>query len=118
MKISQEHSRAQLNHIELNAPEDDLAIQPNIYWDHVFLTIPYWYKGEAADRVFEQLTTYLRLIRKAAGFFAYDPQTDRVFDPDKEGFTDHAEYNRIAENLPAIIAQGLPTEGKPWWKFW
>jgi hypothetical protein len=101
MKISKEQAKAQWN--ELNAPEGDPAIQPNIYWDHVSLTIPFWYTRKEADRVFEQLTAYLQVIRRAAGFLAYDPQTDGAFDPDKENFGEHLEYDRIAENRPRSL---------------
>jgi hypothetical protein len=58
------------------------------------------------------------VIRKTIGFFAFDPQTGRAFDPDREEFGTHGEYDRIAENLPAIIAQGAEKKQKPWWKFW
>jgi hypothetical protein len=117
MKITYEQAKAQWNHIELNLPEGDLAIQLQIHWDHVSIEIPYWYTGVKADQVFEQLSAYLRVIREAAGFFAYDPQTNRAFDPRKEEFGEHSEYDRIAENLPGIIAQGADWP-KPWWKFW
>ena len=118
MKKTYEQAKAQWNHIELNPPEGDLAIQLEIHWDHVSLTIPYWYTGAKADQVFEQLSAYLRIIREAAGFFAYDPQTNRAFDPQREEFGEHGEYDRIAENLPQIIAQGADKTSKPWWKFW
>ena len=118
MNITREQAQAQWNHIELNPPEGDLAIQLEIDWDHVSLTIPYWYTGVEADRVFEQLSAYLRVIRESAGFFAYDPQTNRAFDPQKEKFGEHGEYDRIAEHLPEIIAQGADKPSKPWWKFW
>lgn len=106
MKITHEQAKAQWNHIELNPPQGDLRIQLQIHWDHLSLTIPYWYTGAKADEVFEQLSAYLRVIRDAAGFFAYDPQTNRAFDPQKEEFGEHREYDRIAENLPQIIARG------------
>src|SRR5882724_10022425 len=70
MKITYEEAKAQWNHIELNPPEGDLAIQLEIHWDHVSLTVPYWYKGAKADEVFSQLSDYLRVIRETAGFFA------------------------------------------------
>ena len=116
MKISYEQAQAQWSHIELNPPDGDLATQLTVYWDHVSITIPYWYTGTKADEVFAQLSAYLRVIHDATGFFVYDPQTDRAFDPTKEEFGNHAEYDRIAENLPAIVAQA--DASKPWWKFW
>jgi hypothetical protein len=118
MKISEEQARTQWSHVELNAPEGDLAIQVEVYGDHVGFTIPYWYTGAKADQVFEQLDAYLQVIHKACGYFAYDPQTAKAFDPEKERIEDHEEYNRIARNLPSIIAQGGIKIRKPWWKFW
>jgi hypothetical protein len=120
MKISEEQARAQWNHVELNPPEGDLAIQIEVYGDHVSFTIPYWYTGAKADQVFEQLGAYLQIICKATGYFAYDPQTGKAFDPEREKIKDHQEYERIAQNLPSIIEQGgiKLRKRKPWWKFW
>lgn len=115
MNVSIEQARAQWNHIELNPPEGDLAIQAWVHWDHVSFAIPYWYSGTKADEVFQQLDAYARVVREAAGFFAFDPQTDRAFDPTRDSIGPHDEYDRIVTNLPAIIAQGTT---KPWWKFW
>ena len=115
-KVSVEQARARWNHIELNPPEDDLAIQLTVHWDHVSLTTPYWYKGAKADQIFSELTAYLRVIRQTVGFFAYDPQTNRAFDPAKEEFNAHREYDRVVKDLPAIALRAVT--GKPWWKFW
>jgi hypothetical protein len=116
LKVPAEEAKARWNHIELNPPKGDLAIQLEVYWDHVGLTIPYWYTGNRADAVFRQVMGYLRTIREAVGFFAYDPQADRAFDPGEEEFGEHGDYDRIAENLPEIVAQGVTK--KPWWKLW
>jgi hypothetical protein len=118
-KISEEQARARFNSIELNTPKDDLAVQISIFWDHVSFSIPYWYKDAKGDQVFAQLLAYLKAVKETSGFFAYDPQSDRAFDPLVEGLmSDSSEYKRISTNLPAIIAQGLPPRKKPWWKFW
>ena len=93
-----------------------MVIQLTVFWDHVDLNIPYWYTGAKADAVFQQLAGYLQVIREVAGFFVYDPQKGRAFDPINEHFGSHEDYERISENLPAIVAQGVPK--KPWWKFW
>jgi len=114
--ISLEAARARLNHIELNPPDGELAIQLTIHWNHVSLEFPYWYSGSQRDAVFNLALEYLQLIKKVEGFFAYDPQTDAAFDPKDIESLDHSEYSRIVENLPAIIAQGEAK--KPWWKFW
>ena len=114
--ISMEEARARLNHIELNPLDGDLAVQLTIYWDHVCLTFPYWYAGPQQEAVFELALGYLRAIRKAEGFFAYDPQTDVAFDPGELHFLDRSSYSRIINNLPQILAQGEAKQ--PWWKFW
>jgi hypothetical protein len=118
LKISEEQARRQFAHIELNPPEGDPAIQLTVFSDHVSINFPYWYTGPEADTLFDQLEDYLRVIREAVGYFAFDPQTDRVFDPAKESLGSHDSYDRIAEDLPAIIARELKKEQKPWWKFW
>ncbi len=71
--ISEDQARQRNQHAELNPPEGDLAIQLTIYDDHVFISIPYWYRGTEANQVFSQCSDYLRVIRRTAGFFAYDP---------------------------------------------
>jgi hypothetical protein len=117
MKITYEQATAKWNHIELNPPEGDLEIQLRIHSDHVSIEIPYWYTDVKADQVFEQLSAYLRVIRESAGFLAYDPQTNRAFDPAVEKFGDHSEYDRVMKDLPNIIARATH-KTEPWWKFW
>jgi hypothetical protein len=121
--ISEQEARERYRHIELNrSSEDDLAIQLTVYDNHVCLTIPYWYSGGEADQVFSQLLDYLQVIRRAAGFFAYDPQTDIAFDPEQTGFPDHAEYDRVIRDvIPSIVsgeARVAAVPKKPWWKVW
>lgn len=77
-------------------------------------SIPYWYTGEKANDAFA-LKSYLKAVKKFAGLFAYDPQTDRAFDPEGEGaMSDSEKYSRISADLPKMIARAK----KPWWKFW
>lgn len=114
--ISREEARAQMSYVELNPPEGDLASQLSVYADHVDITVPYWYTGEKSKAVFQQMNNYLRAVRTVAGFFVYDPQTDRAFDPEIEDFGEHGQYDRISEDLPRIAAKQVSK--KPWWKFW
>jgi len=79
--ISEAEALARYQHAELTPPEGDLAIQLTVHNDHVFISIPYWYKRDRADQLFLQLSGYLRVIRDTAGFFVYDPQTSSAFDP-------------------------------------
>ncbi len=104
-------------HVELNPPEGDLAIQLTVYDDHVFISIPYWYQGSRADQVFSQLSEYIRVIRETAGFFAYDPQTGIAFDPQQTHLREHQQYDKGVKDLPKIAA-GASKSDKPWWKFW
>jgi len=116
--ISEQEARARYQHIELNPSEGDLAIQLTVYGDHVFITIPYWYRGSDADRVFSELSRYLRAVRRTAGFFAYDPQTDVAFDPEQTGFPDHLQYDKVVKEVPKIVNQAVGKPNKHWWKFW
>lgn len=115
-KISEDEARSSYQHVELNPPEGDLAIQLTVYDDHVFISIPYWYQGSKADQVFSQCSQYLRVIRRTAGFFAYDPQTGIAFDPEQTELRNHQGYEKIVKDLPKIAAEAA-TPDKPWWKF-
>ena len=78
MNISEEEARAQWTHVELNPPEGDSAIQITVFGDHVSINTPYWYSGPDADKVFRQLMNYLRVLKRTAGYFVFDPQKDRI----------------------------------------
>lgn len=107
------------NYIEVSSPEDDaFIVQFIIYNDHVFVTVPYWYKRDETGDAFSQLSGYLRLIREIAGFFVYDPQTETVFDPAQNIPLGHEHYDRVVDQMPAILNQVAKENKKPWWKFW
>lgn len=116
-KISEDEARARYRHVELNSPDGDLAIQLTVCDDHVFIAIPYWYKGSEANQVFSQLSGYLRVIANTSGFFAYDPQSGVAFDPRQTELRDHQHYDRVVADLPKIVAQE-ENQPKPWWRFW
>jgi hypothetical protein len=116
-KISEDEARLRYQHAELNPPEGDPAIQLTVYDEHVFISIPYWYRGSEAEQVFSQCAEYLRVIRRTAGFLAYDPQTDTAFDPENTELLDRQRYEDVAEELPKIAAEAIKAD-KPWWKFW
>lgn len=122
LKISEAEARAQRTHVELNPPDGDPAIQITVFGNHVSINIPYWYTGPEADNVFRQLMDYLRVLRHTAGYFVFDPQKDRVFDPDTQGLGEHTSYEKIVRDMPGIIAQAArereELQKKPWWKFW
>jgi len=41
LKTSENEAQSRYQHVELNPPEGDLAIQLTVYDDHVFISIPY-----------------------------------------------------------------------------
>jgi hypothetical protein len=108
--ITIDEAKKQFNYIELNPPEGDLVIQITINDNNAILTIPYWYRDEQAKQVFHDLMEYLKIIRRTAGYFVYDPQTDKAFDPlttKIEGLDIYLQTTRQIGNT-----------SKPWWKFW
>jgi len=118
-KISEDLARKEFTHIELDPGDGDPAVQIFMYNDHVAISMPYWYTGSDADVAFRQINQYLKVIRKEAGYFAFDPQTDRIFDPEMDTIGDHDKYERIATDLPGMIAKEMKRrEKKAWWKFW
>jgi hypothetical protein len=116
-ETSEAEARRRYQHAELNPAEGDPAIQLTVHRDHVFISIPYWYGDKDVDRVFAQLSDYLKVMRKTAGYFGFDPQTGVAFDPLQLDVLDHAEYDRVMEAVPGIIARTGKTS-KPWWRFW
>lgn len=117
LRISEDEARLRYQHVELNSPEDNLAIQLTVYDDHVCISIPYWYQGSRAHQVFSQLSKYLRVIRETAGFFAYDPQTGIAVDPQQTDLREHQHYEKVVRDLPTIAAEATKPD-KPWWRLW
>ncbi len=106
-------------HIELNTPDGELATQITIYGDTVSITVPYWYSGEKAEEVFNNVTQYAKVIRQTAGYFVYDPQTDKVFDPLNENIFELDIYQIMTEQVGKMKSeQSVKSNKKPWWKFW
>jgi len=118
-KLSENEARARSQHIGLNPPSGDLAIQLTVYDDHVFMTAPYWYQSGDADRLFRSFLDYARIIHKTAGYLVYDPQTDKAFDPQKTESLDHPQYSHVVARMPEMIASAKNrSRKKPWWKIW
>lgn len=111
--ISIEQAKAEYSDIELNTPDEDLAIQITIA-DIVTIGVPYWYTDNRAEEVFKLVYDYAKVIRNTTGYFVYDPQKEKVYDPLKDDFGDVSIYKEIATN---IQKNGRYVK-KPWWKFW
>jgi hypothetical protein len=116
-----EEAKNKFDYIELNTREGDIAVQLTVYDNHVYINAPYWYKGDDAKRLFQDIKSYIRIIRETAGYFVFDPQTGNVFDPAENGFDGLENYLSVSENIEEIIGGQNTTEtkiSKPWWKFW
>lgn len=114
-----EEARNKFDHIEINHPEGDLALQITVYDNHVFLTVPYWYQGHDAEKLFQRIEAYVKIIRDTAGYFVYDPQTGQVFDPTEIRFDGLNKYLSVSGRLDEMVnPQSAPTDKKPWWKIW
>ncbi len=114
-----DEAKKEFSHIELNTPEGDLATQITIFDDNVSFTIPYWYSGNNATEVFNKISDYTKIIRQTAGYFVYDPQTDKAFDPLTENLFGLDIYQNMTgqvEKMKTEQAQNIVK--RPWWKFW
>jgi len=87
-----EEAGHKFDHIEINHPEGDLALQITVYDNHVFITVPYGDRGQKAEKLFEWIKAYIKVIRETAGYFIFDPQTGRVFDPGETEFDGLGKY--------------------------
>lgn len=115
-----EEARNKFDHIELNHPDGDLAVQITVYDNHVFITVPFWYQGQKAEQVFGYLKAYIKIIHETAGYFVYDPQTGQVFDPSVDelnGLDKYLSGSELVEELSKAKSARHSVK-KPWWKIW
>ncbi len=115
-----QEAQRKFNHIELNPPVGDIAIQLTVYDNSVFITVPYWYQDEKARHLFSDIKSYIKVISETAGYFVWDPQTGQIFDPADAGFEGLNQYLFISEHLDEIVnpKEPEPMQRKPWWKLW
>jgi hypothetical protein len=59
--------------------DDATGIQLSLFESEVSLTVPYWYDGEAADRIVATLRAVVERVEEATGLVAYDPQAEASF---------------------------------------
>ena len=114
-----DEAKKAFDHIELNTAEGELATQIIIFGDTVSITVPYWYSGDNATEVFNNINQYAKVIRQAAGYFVYDPQTEEVFDPLNENIFDLNIYQSMTHQVKKMKTDQIKKSNKkPWWKFW
>ena len=118
-KISIEEARKTFDYVELNRPEEDLARQITVFNESVTIIVPYWYTGNNAKEVFEQVNEYTKVIGRVAGMYVYDPQVDRAYDPLVEDFDGLSVYRDVTEQThQSTTNREIHKIAKPWWKFW
>ena len=114
-----DEAKQAFSHIELNTPEGDLATQITIFDNNVSITVPYWYSGDKAIEVFNKIYDYAKVIRQTAGYFVYDPQIDKVFNPLTENLFGLEVYQSMTGHAEKMkTEQTQKKDKKPWWKFW
>ena len=90
-----------------------------IFDNNVSITVPYWYSGDKAREVFDKIYDYTKVIRQTAGYFVYDPQIDKVFDPLTENIFGLDVYHSMTAQVENMKTEQTTIENnKPWWKFW
>jgi hypothetical protein len=117
--ISIDEARLRFDYLQFNTPEDELATSIEIYRNHVAITVPKSYEGEEADKMLSLVQEYARAIHDTAGYFAFDPQTGRIYDPSPEVAQPAKEpvvIPDMAEYTDSDTDPFMPK--KPWWKFW
>jgi hypothetical protein len=109
--ITADEARQKFQHIELNKPDGNMPVQITID-AYVTVAVPYWYMDEKAIKIFREVDNYTKVVARTVGYFVYDPQARKAYDPRKQDFSDHALYLSLMNN------QTGAKKSKPWWKFW
>jgi hypothetical protein len=114
-KISPAEAYDRMRHIEINdAAQKTSGIQITLFDDSAALTIPYWHKRDAAERVLRQAWGYIDIMCRECGYEVYDPQLGRVIDINS--FDDVLwTYASMTERMDGMLGRAPK---KPWWKFW
>lgn len=87
-----EQEKNKFDHIEINHPEDDVAMRILVYDNHVYITVPYGERGQRAKQIIDYIKAYIKIIRDAAGYFISDPQTGQVYDPKETEYDGLGKY--------------------------
>lgn len=98
-KITVEEARKKYRHIELNGAEGGNGIQVMLFDYEAAVTVPYWHQDAKARRVFEEIWNYLEIIQREGGFFAYDPQIERVLDLPVDFEASIASYQQVSRSV-------------------
>ena len=114
-RISPAEAYDRMRHLEINdTAQKSSGIQIMLFDDSAALTIPYWHKHDAAERVLRQAWGYIDIMCRECSYEVYDPQLGRVIDTG--AFDDVLwTYASMTERMDTMIGNAPK---KPWWKFW
>jgi hypothetical protein len=79
-KITIGEARKRYRYVELNGPDRGNGIQITLYDRSATVTVPLWHGGPAAAAVFEEISEYLRVIRRETGYDVFDGQLEQKID--------------------------------------
>ncbi len=114
--ISIEEARKNFDQIEIQTPPGEIGTQIVIHDSIVSISVPFGYSESDAVTAFANVDAYTKIIKRIAGYFAYDPQTGFVYDPSLADFDGLLVYLRRSGFAPMTRAQ--INLKKSWWKFW
>jgi hypothetical protein len=78
------------------------------------ITMSWSYGADAARAAIDEVRTYLPVFERH-GYVAYDPQLERVFDPDRDAQEAEATHAYVHGQLAEAYPRELG-ERAPWWK--
>jgi hypothetical protein len=93
-RVSVEEAARRHRDIELNqpGPPEGMGVQITLLDDSARVSLPYWYRGDAARRAFGIVSRHARAISETAGYVAYDPQLGRVLASEQDVVEAIAKY--------------------------
>jgi hypothetical protein len=91
--------------------DESLGLQIVVSGESVAVSVPYWHGAAAARRIFRTIWECAQALKIQGGLDAFDPQSGRLLDLDRDLGSVVASYVNTA------IAAGA-VRPRPWWKFW
>ena len=67
---------------------------------------------DKAQEVFNNITEYAKVIRQTVGYFVYDPQTDKVYDPMTENIFGIDIYQSMTDQVERMRDEQLQRSNK------
>ncbi len=118
--ITEDEARRRFRHVELNGSDQSTGIQITLFDSTATLTVPFWHHGEAAQRVWREIWSYLAVLAREGGLQAYDPQLERVLtlSTDFDAVIKRYDHGVVATDEVAAGMSESPPAPRPWWKFW